>query len=131
MTKIYYLFGNEVRKNPTRKYLHEWVRSREREIYEKTGRKVNLNNTDIYVFPKWDGVSCIFEFNPDGSLKIALTRGNVYTNVAQNITKSFPNMRGKVTETGYGLKTEIMMKEDDLEYFNKKYGTKNRGDRNH
>ena len=123
LTKIYYLFDNEVRKNPTRKYLHEWVRSREREIYEKTGRKVNLNNTDIYVFPKWDGVSCIFEFNPDGSLKIALTRGNVYTNVAQNITKSFPNMRGKVTETGYGLKTEIMMKEEDLEYFNKKYGT--------
>lgn len=123
LTKVYYLFDNEVRKNPTRKYLSEWIRSREREIHEKTGRKVNLNNTDIYVFPKWDGVSCIFEFNPDGSLKIALTRGNVYTNVAQNITKSFPNMRGNQTKNGYGLKTEIMMKEEDLDYFNKKYGT--------
>lgn len=124
LTKIYYLNDNEIRKNPSRKYLSEWISSREHDYYDKTGKKINLNNEDVYVFPKWDGVSTIFEFNPDGSLKLALTRGNVYTNVAQNITKSFPTMTGEKTPNGYGLKTEIMMKEKDLEYFNTKYGTK-------
>ena len=123
LTKIYYLDDSEKRKNQTRKYLSEWVASREREIYEKTGKKISLWNTYVYVFPKWDGVSCIFEFNPDGSLAYALTRGDVNTNIAQNITKSFPNIRGEVTPNGYGMKTEIMMKEKDLEYFNNKYST--------
>lgn len=123
LTKIYYLDDSEKRKNQTRKYLSEWISSREREIYEKTGKKINLWNVYVYVFPKWDGVSCIFEFNPDGSLAYALTRGDVNTNIAQNITKSFPNMRGEVTPNGYGMKTEIMMREKDLEYFNNKYST--------
>lgn len=123
LSKIYYLRDDEFRKNPSRRYLHEWISSREREYFDKTGHKINLKDQYVYVFPKWDGVSCIFEFNPDGSLKMALTRGNVYTNVAQNITKSFPGMKGDVTENGYGLKTEIMMKESDLDYFNNKYGS--------
>lgn len=123
LTKVYYLFDNMKRTNPSRKYLHEWISARERELEDKTGSHINLNEEEIYVFPKWDGVSCIFEFNPDGSLDKALTRGNVYTNIAQNITGSFPHMKGKKTPNGYGLKTEIMMKEDDLDYYNKKYGT--------
>ena len=121
LTKVYYLYDNETRTNPTRKYLSEWIKSREREIFEKTGRKVNLSEERVYVFPKWDGVSCIFEFNPDGSLARALTRGNVETNEAQVITKCFPNVKGRVTDTGYGLKTEIMMREQDLDYYNEKY----------
>ena len=123
LTKIYYLSDLEKRKNPTRKYLSEWISSREREIYDKTGKRVNLKNEYIYVFPKWDGVSCTFEFNSDGSLNYALTRGDVNTNIAQNITKSFPNVTGDKTPNGYGTKSEIMMKEQDLEYFNKKYNT--------
>ena len=121
LSKIYYLYDNEVRTNPTRKYLSEWFKSREREIFDKTGKKVNLKEEKVYVFPKWDGVSCIFEFNPDGSLSRALTRGNVETNEAQVITKCFPNVKGKVTDSGYGLKTEIMMRESDLDYYNEKY----------
>lgn len=123
LTKVYYLSDNEKRKNKSRRYLSEWVKSTERDIYDKSGKKVNLWNEYVYVFPKWDGVSCIFEFNPDGSLAYALTRGDVNTNIAQNITKSFPNMIGDVSLTGYGDKTEIMMRESDLDYFNKKYGT--------
>lgn len=129
LTKIYYLRDNEVRKNPTRKYLSEWIKSTENTYYMKTGQKINLSEQPIYVFPKWDGVSTIFEFNPDGSLNRALTRGNTRTNEAQNITHAFPNMRGDVTEHGYGLKTEIMMKEEDLSYFNNKYGTDYRNTR--
>ena len=123
LTKVYYLSDDEIRKNPTRKYLSEWIASRERKIFDKTEKHVNLSEEPIYVFPKWDGVSCIFEFNPDGSLNTALTRGNVETNIAQNITKCFPNMKGRETKNGYGLKTEIMMREEDLKYFNDKYKT--------
>lgn len=120
LAKIYYLYDDEERMNPTRKYLSEWIHSREKEYYEKTGKMINLKDEPIYVFPKWDGVSCIFEFNPDGTLNTALTRGDVETNEAQNITHAFPNMRGKVTQNGYGLKTEILITDENFDKFNKK-----------
>ena len=120
LAKIYYLYDDEERMNPTRKYLSEWIHSREKEYYEKTGKTINLKDEPIYVFPKWDGVSCIFEFNPDGTLNTALTRGDVETNEAQNITHAFPNMRGKVTPNGYGLKTEILITDENFDKFNKK-----------
>ena len=129
LTKVYYLTDDEVRKNPTRKYLNEWIKRTEKIYSDITGRSINLNEEDIYVFPKWDGCSCVFEFNPDGSLHKALTRGNVYTNVAQDITRAFPHVIGKKTKNGYGLKTEIMMRENDLDSYNKKYNTTYRNTR--
>ena len=121
LKKIYYLNEDESAQNKSRKGLADWIKSTEKLYKDKTGDDIDLTKEDIYVFPKWDGVSCIFEFNPDGSLNKALTRGYTKTNECQNITKSFPNMRGNKTTNGYGLKTEILMRESDLKYYNDKY----------
>lgn len=129
LSKIYYLTDDEKRKNPTRKYLSEWIKKTEKLYHDITGKSINLENEEIYVFPKWDGCSCVFNFNPDGSLDKALTRGNVYTNVAQDITRAFPLVSGRKTEYGYGLKTEIMMKEKDLDKYNEKFHTTYRNTR--
>lgn len=122
LSKVYYLSDDEERTNPTRKYLSSWV-----EMVQKTlsdvGIRIDPWDLDIYVFPKWDGCSCVFEFNPDGTVSKALTRGYTVTNEAQNITHCFPNVRGKETKNGYGLKVEVMMREEDLESYNEKYHT--------
>lgn len=123
LDKIYYLSEDEKRTNPSRKYLDEWIRNAELKIFKLTGKKISLNDEEVYVFPKWDGVSGILEFNENNELERALTRGDVTTNEAVDITKmlSAHICKSKIKNTKYGLKTEVMMREDDLNKYNKKY----------
>ena len=128
LTKTFYLTQDEERTNPSRRYLDEWKSTMENKIFNKTGKNIDLNNYEIYVFPKFDGVSCIFELDSNGKMLKALTRGYTETNEAQDISHIFKNLNDRpINEFGkdieFGLKTEIMMREDDLEYFNKTYGT--------
>ena len=127
LTKTFYLTNDEDRTNPSRKYLDEWKKSMENKIFNKTGRNVDLDNYEVFVFPKFDGVSGIFEMNEKGEIDRVLTRGYTETNEAKNIThvfKDYPKRKhNEFPNQSYGLKTEIMMQEDDLEYFNEKYGT--------
>ena len=128
LDKIYYLTeedGEDV-ANKSRRGLPEWVESAQRKIKEATGEIINLWNEEVYVFPKWDGVSCIFEFTKDGKLERALTRGFTETNEAQIITHLFEDsVMGPYTgrEYPYGIKTEIMMSEEDLATYNEIYNT--------
>lgn len=133
LTKVYYLTDDEPRTNKSRKSLDEWKASMEQKIYQNSGRRINLDNEEIYVFPKFDGVSGIFEMNSDGSIDRVLTRGFTETNEAEDITRHFDFMtkrnKAEIRDKPYGLKTEIMMKNQDLEYFNKAYGTNYRNTR--
>lgn len=126
LTKTFYLTNEEERTNPSRRYLDEWKASMENKIFSSTGRNIDLDNEEIYVFPKFDGVSGIFEITGDKVDRV-LTRGYTETNEAQDITHVF-NRLGKrkyheLKSESYGLKTEIMMQESDLEYYNNKYKT--------
>ena len=126
LKKIFYLTNDEIRKNPSRKYLDEWKSSMESKIFTQTGQHIDLDNEEIYVFPKFDGISGIFEIK-DGNIDRVLTRGYTETNEAQDISFIFSNYpQRKYNELGvseYGLKTEVMVMEDDLDYYNTKYGT--------
>lgn len=127
LKKIFYLTLEERRTNPSRKYLDEWKSSMESKYFTITGNHINLDDEEIYVFPKWDGVSGIFEFDESNELVRVLTRGFTETNEAQNIThifkdwfkRNYQELKGK----SYGLKTEVMMKYKDLDYYNEKYHT--------
>ena len=127
LTKIYYLTMDEERKNPSRRYLDEWKSTMENKIFNSTGKRVNLDNYEVYVFPKFDGVSGIFEMDENGNLIKTLTRGFTKTNEAENITMHFKTFaKRKYNEFGkrpYGLKTEIMMMESDFDWYNKTYNT--------
>lgn len=123
LSKVYYLSDDEARTNPSRKYLSEWVNMVTTKLHEQ-GMNINIWELEVYIFPKWDGCSVIKEYAPDGTLIKALTRGYTVTNRAQNITHCFPNDIGKKTPNGYGLKTEILMRNADLEWYNNHYGTK-------
>lgn len=128
LDKIYYLTEEDGKEaaNKSRKGLPEWIAASERKIKEVTGKDINLKEEEIYVFPKWDGVSCIFEFDRFGKLQRALTRGFTETNEAQIVTHIF---EGRIKgpwdnrDYPYGIKTEIMMTEDDLYRYNETYHT--------
>lgn len=127
LDKIYALDEDEIMANPSRRSLQDFVKTSENTIKEKTGKTVDLWEEEVYVFPKWDGVSCIFEIEDD-VMKKALTRGYTETNEAENITHIFQTIKSKIPTSGeskatYGLKTEIMCHDEDLEYYNKKYNT--------
>lgn len=126
LTKTHYLSLDEEKTNPSRKYLDEWIQTMENKIYQTSGKRVNLNDEDIYVFPKFDGVSGIFEMNDDGTINRVLTRGFTERNEAQDITrhfKGFPKREFHEFNGPYGLKTEVMMYESDLAAYNEKYHT--------
>ena len=123
LEKIYALSEDEDMANESRQTLQDWVARCERILYEKSGFTGSLWDTEIYVFPKWDGVSVEFEFEDTYTLSRALTRGNTETNEGEDVTFIFkpfekqigcPSMKGP-----YGKKTEVMMTEKDFEEINK------------
>lgn len=132
LDKIYYLSETDGKDsaNKSRRGLPEWISTCERKIKNTTGKNIDLLNADVYVFPKWDGVSCIFEFDKNGKLSRALTRGFTETNEAQIVTHLFAdwvegpfNQQNSPDIHEYAIKTEIMMSEDDLKTYNELYNT--------
>lgn len=129
LKKVYSLDEtDEVQGSRKRRSLDDWIQECQRIYKNETGKEIDLNNEEVYVFPKWDGVSVVFEFDENNRLKRALTRGHVETNEATDVTALFSTMQLKIRDesmTGveYGLKTEVMVSEKDKNSYNRKYGT--------
>lgn len=128
LKKVYALDPDEKDGTRGRRSLDDWISECERLYKSETGNTINLNNEEVYVFPKWDGVSVVFEFDENNKLKRALTRGNVETNEAIDVTFIFSTMQGDIRDESmsgraYGLKTEAMVSEKDKASYNEKYGT--------
>lgn len=124
LAKTYYLSTEEKRTNPSRAYLDEWIKTKEQEIFIKTGKHIDLNEEEIYLFPKWDGVSGIGQVNENYQIDKWLTRGDTKRNLARIITTKVKYDFSKpknLKDKKYGIKTEILAKEDYLEKHNKKY----------
>lgn len=119
LDKIYKITDEDILKNKSQKSLDDWVTKSEKKYEEITGKKIDLYEEEVYVMPKFDGVSCIFEFDKNGELVRALTRGDTSTNEAQDITHIFKGfVKGNPAEHEYGRKTEIMMLDKDLDLYN-------------
>ena len=131
LKKIYYLTDDEPRIGKSRQSLDEWLASREKMLSDKGGMKVSLKKEKIYVFPKWDGVSSVLEFDENGTLLRALTRGDTSRNEAQDITEKIKHVpfTQHLAPWPFGLKVEVMMSEENKDRFNYKYGTGYRNSR--
>lgn len=130
LSKIHYLEQPKTKENKSRKSLDSWIDSAEKIYRQRTGENINFKDLDIYVFPKWDGVSVIFEFEEDGSLKKALTRGYTKFNTAEDVSHHFRGLKrpirrlegGSEDPEEYGLKTEVMVLEESVLEYNQMYG---------
>lgn len=129
LAKIYVLDDTDTAANKSRGTLTEWVKKCEDLIYEKTGKNVDLWEEEIYVFPKWDGISVVFEFDESNQMIRAITRGNTETNEGQDVTFIFSSIVSRIRDTSmdgreYGLKTEVMVREEDRDMYNKRFHKK-------
>lgn len=120
LDKVYYLFPNDIRVNPSRKYLDEWKNSTEK-LYEKNcGKKINLDNEKVILTPKFDG--CSVELNIDKNGKMTwMSRGDTEKNKAVDLTyimKQFNDLYSSYNNgIKCGLKFEVMVSEkakDDI-----------------
>lgn len=123
LDKIYVLdrFDEYQKVNKHRNTLEHWIESTEKVLYLRTGKHFHLKDEEVYVFPKWDGVSCIFEFDEHGKLLHVLNRGDTTLNLAKDVKAHFSSVKGKDLGVPYGMKVEVMVKNSDLEEFNLKF----------
>lgn len=130
LDKIYKLTDDDVVKNKSQRTLKDWVNSTEKRIKELSDEDVDLWDQNVFVMPKFDGVSCIFECNKKGEVLRALTRGDTERNEAKDIADIvrknftpasknhalvFNNFITKDCISPFGVKTELMMLNEDLD----------------
>lgn len=118
--KVHFITNKE-KGNDKRKSLQEWTSSCENKI----GRKLSSYELDVALFPKFDGVSVIFECDKNGNVIKALTRGNTTNNEAIPITKLFKGVKFRNNigwNSEFGVKTEIIMTYKNYDKYCKKYG---------
>ena len=127
LNKVYKLTDEDVIKNKSQKSIEDWVAQTERLYKNKTGNDINLLDEDITVFPKFDGVSAIYEFEPETFAVRVLTRGDTERNLASDVTpvlgKLYKPTWANAFTLPFGVKTEIMMSEEDLIEYNDTYHT--------
>lgn len=125
LTKIYSIHKGEIYKTgikEPKKSLEDWIES----VENMLGRPLTSDECTCSLEPKFDGISVEFSCDKDGKVYKALTRGNVDTNVAQDITSafgdlSFPEYR---RDRKFGLKSEVIMPIKAFEEVAEKYGFK-------
>ena len=124
LSKVYYLTkpDDSEKTNKTRRSLDDWVKQTEDLYYRETGKRIDLKQESVYVFPKWDGISAIFQFKKDGTIDRVLTRGYTKFNTAENISHHFKDLTRPIEPNRkYGLKTEILVSEESLQSYNTIY----------
>lgn len=128
LDKIYALDENDVLENKSRKSLSDWVSQSEKAIKEKTGENIDLWEEQVYVFPKFDGLSVIHERNEKNELERSLGRGDTEQNTAQDVTRFFtwlnPAKPDSEVKHPYALKSEVMMTNEATKRYNEEYHTK-------
>lgn len=118
LDKVHFITDEEKGKDK-RKSIEYWKRSCESVL----GESFNEVNDIVYIFPKFDGLSVIFECDKKGNVVKALTRGDTVRNEAIDITPLFSMIKFKPIndwDSDFGIKTEVVMQLDDFEKFCKK-----------
>ena len=115
--KIYYLFPEEKRTNPSRKYLHEWIKSMENKYEKNTGNKIDLEDQKVILTPKFDGASCTLEI---GKKMVWLTRGDTGMNRASDVSHIMNVFNDVYRDSSNGgVKFEVMVTEENFEKINR------------
>lgn len=117
LNKIYYLSKSDQRINKNRKYLDEWIEKTEALYKERTGFDIDLNELEVLIQPKFDGVSCIMEVK--NGVATWITRGDTSNNRASDVThimKPFTDVFKE--DRDCGVKFEVMMTEENKDKIN-------------
>lgn len=115
LDKVYWIKSSD--KEDNRKSLEDWMKSIENKFdINLFGNKSNDNL--VYILPKWDGVSVIFECNGDGIVERALTRGDVETNEAVDLSYLFKGIQlsdNFYRDSPFAIKSEVVINDENFE----------------
>ena len=120
--KVYKLTSEDKLISKSQKSIEDYISYTENLYKDLTGKKIDLMEEDVLVTPKFDGVSVEIEYSKNGGIMRAVTRGNLDTGEALDVTDIMRDVLpvGPLlhTENEYGLKTECIMSDYDLKGFN-------------
>jgi DNA ligase (NAD+) len=125
LDKLHFVFDTDKPKGKKeiRRSIEEWIRSCE----NRMGRKFKEHELDITIFPKWDGISIIFETDLSRDVIKALSRGDTDINEAIDYTRMFKDSTNFdfIDEFKYhevGIKTETVMNQKNYKKLCEEYG---------
>ena len=117
LDKYHYFRNSEKKEKDSRKSIEDWIGSIVRAC-AAAGYNITKEDLLVDIYPKWDGISGIFECEEDGTVDAALTRGDTESNEAIDLSKFFNKVKFKdlaETQNGkFGLKTELIMTKADF-----------------
>ena len=117
LDKYHYFRNSEKKEKDSRKSIEDWIGSIVRAC-AAAGYNITKEDLIVDIYPKWDGISGIFECEEDGAVDAALTRGDTESNEAIDLSKFFNKVKFKdlaETQNGkFGLKTELIMTKSDF-----------------
>lgn len=120
LDKIHFLTIEEKGKDK-RLSLDEWIKKCENRL----GRPLRLDEMNVALYPKFDGVSVVFECDERGNVINALTRGDTSINEATLVNHIFGAIRLKTYDewdSKFAVKTEVIMTYKNYEKMCSKYG---------
>lgn len=119
LNKIHYVNTEDNVTNDSRKSLEQWLTF----IENKLGRPLTDDEAMATFEHKWDGISVVMECNKNGIVERALSRGDTSKNEAIDLSQFFKGIDLSFAKPEYitkefGVKTEVVIKYDDLEELN-------------
>lgn len=118
LDKLHYFKSADKRPKDSRKSVEDWINSIIR-ICRASGYDLRKEDLNVKIYPKWDGISCVFECDENHVVTVALTRGDTEKNEAVDITRFFKGVRFEDIQfcKGHrmGVKTELIMSKSDFE----------------
>lgn len=121
LDKVHFIYNAEKPKNEKRKSIADWIVRNENKI----NRRLTHEESEVILFPKFDGVSVIFECDKNGNVERALTRGNTAKNEA-SLIPLFAGLKMIPYEPWQGspfaVKSEVVMTDNNFKKYCKKYG---------
>lgn len=111
---------NEEKGKDKRKSIEDWINT----IRNSLGRDLRGKEWNIRIFPKFDGVSVVFECDAEGNVQRAITRGDTSMNEATDITSLFSFLKFKPFpgwDSEFGVKTEVVMTDPNYKKLCEKY----------
>lgn len=117
LDKLHYFKSADKRPKDSRRSVEDWINSI---IRACKALGVEITKEDLYVsiYPKWDGISCVFECDENHIVENALTRGDTEKNEAVDISRFFKGV--EFTDVNFceghkmGVKTELIMSKENF-----------------
>lgn len=125
LSKVYFLTDEEKKESdiPNRRSLPEWVKHTESLYKSITGNDINLWEEEVFVMPKFDGVSVVMEYDEKGNLIHALLRGDTANNETRDVKYLFDGYKKHkymgIMSTKHAVKCELMTTKQCLDEWNK------------